>query len=62
MGSRQDLIDATKFIEGNQVLPVVSHILDGLESAEQGFNLLKRGSQTGKVVMSIRDVAEKTKL
>jgi D-arabinose 1-dehydrogenase-like Zn-dependent alcohol dehydrogenase len=62
MGSRQDLMDATRFIEKNQVLPIVSHTLNGLESAEQGFNLLRQGSQTGKVVMRIRDVAEKTKL
>jgi D-arabinose 1-dehydrogenase-like Zn-dependent alcohol dehydrogenase len=62
MGSQQDLVDATNFMEKNKVVPNVSHVLDNLESAEQGFTLLKQGSQTGKVVMRLWDNAGKVKL
>ncbi|KAF8802851.1 hypothetical protein BYT27DRAFT_6748988 [Phlegmacium glaucopus] len=37
--------DATEFLAGHRIVPVVSHVLDGLESAEEGFELLKRGDQ-----------------
>lgn len=55
MGSRQDLIDATAFLDTHKITPVVSHVLPGLESAEQGFELLKSGEQFGKVVIRISD-------
>ncbi|KIM48515.1 hypothetical protein M413DRAFT_437742 [Hebeloma cylindrosporum] len=55
MGSHQDLIDATNFIAQHRIVPIISHIVDGLESAEEGFELLKRGEQFGKVVIKLRD-------
>jgi len=55
MGSRQDLKDATEFIAQHRIVPIVSHVVDGLESTEQGFELLKRGDQFGKVVIKLRD-------
>lgn len=55
MGSRQDLIDATAFLDTHKITPVVSHVLPGLESAEQGFELLQSGEQFGKVVIRISD-------
>jgi D-arabinose 1-dehydrogenase-like Zn-dependent alcohol dehydrogenase len=54
MGSHQDLIDATKFLEEHQIVPVVSHVLDGLEAAEQGFEILQRGEQFGKIVIKMQ--------
>ena len=33
------------------IVPVVSHVLEGLGSAEQGFELMKHGSQFGKIVV-----------
>ncbi|KAF9517984.1 hypothetical protein BS47DRAFT_1482931 [Hydnum rufescens UP504] len=42
MGSRQELIDATAFIEKHRIVPVVSHVLRGLEEAEQGFEILRQ--------------------
>ncbi|PPQ65645.1 hypothetical protein CVT24_011799 [Panaeolus cyanescens] len=54
MGSHQDLRDATAFIEKHRIVPIVSHVVDGLESAEQGFELIKRGDQFGKVVIKLR--------
>ncbi|KAF9449462.1 NAD(P)-binding protein [Macrolepiota fuliginosa MF-IS2] len=55
MGSHQDLIDATNFLAQHSIVPHVSHVLDGLESAEEGFELMKRGDQFGKIVIKIRD-------
>ena len=31
MGSRKDLVDATEFITEHRIVPIVSHVLDGLE-------------------------------
>jgi hypothetical protein len=31
----------------------VSHIIEGLEAAEEGYELLKRGDQFGKIVIKI---------
>ncbi|KAI6029585.1 chaperonin 10-like protein, partial [Pisolithus microcarpus] len=45
MGSLEDLKDATAFIAERQIVPVVSHVLHGLEAAEDGFSLLRRGEQ-----------------
>nr|VWP00207.1 Uncharacterized protein [Ganoderma boninense] len=53
MGSQKDLVDATNFIAEHRIVPVVSHVLDGFESAEQGFKLLEEGSHFGKVVIRI---------
>ncbi|KAG5635627.1 hypothetical protein H0H81_010588 [Sphagnurus paluster] len=53
MGSRQDLVDATNFLTENRIVPVVSHVLDGLESAEQGFEVMSRGDQFGKIVIKV---------
>ncbi|KAG7442484.1 NAD-P-binding protein [Guyanagaster necrorhizus] len=53
MGSLQDMRDATAFLEEHRIVPVVSHVLEGLESAEEGFEILKRGDQFGKVVIRI---------
>ena len=54
MGSHKDLVDATSFLAAHRIVPVVSHVLDGLESAEEGFELINRGQQFGKVVIRIR--------
>ncbi|KAH9923590.1 NAD(P)-binding protein [Fomitopsis serialis] len=54
MGSRQDLIDATNFIAEHRVVPHVSLVLDGLEEAEEGFELMRKRQKFGKMVMRIR--------
>ncbi|KAF8876125.1 hypothetical protein CPB84DRAFT_1883223 [Gymnopilus junonius] len=56
MGSKQDMKDATDFLATHRIVPIVSHVLDGLESAEEGFELIKRGDQFGKVVIKLRQV------
>ncbi|KAF9819802.1 hypothetical protein IEO21_01893 [Rhodonia placenta] len=53
MGSCSDLRAATQFIADHSIVPLVSHIVDGLEKAEDAFELLHRGEQFGKIVISI---------
>ncbi|KAG1863611.1 hypothetical protein DFJ58DRAFT_774080 [Suillus subalutaceus] len=55
MGSLKDLTDATTFVSEHRIVPVVSHVLEGLEAAEEGFELMKRGDQFGKIVVRIFD-------
>lgn len=59
MGSRHDLINATNFLTQHRIVPFVSHIIDGLESAEDGFEVLKLGKQFGKVVIKIRETQKR---
>ncbi|TFK36440.1 hypothetical protein BDQ12DRAFT_706376 [Crucibulum laeve] len=54
MGSHKDLIEATNFLAEHRIVPVVSHVLDGLEAAEEGFELMKRGDQFGKIVIKVK--------
>lgn len=54
MGSHKDLIDATNFMAEHRIVPIVSDVLDGLESAEEGFDLINKGQQFGKVVIRVR--------
>lgn len=58
MGSTQDLKDATDFLSEHRIVPVVSHVLDGLEAAEEGFELMERGDQFGKIVIQLSDQAQ----
>jgi D-arabinose 1-dehydrogenase-like Zn-dependent alcohol dehydrogenase len=58
MGSHQDLIDATDFLSKHKIVPVVSTVLDGLESAEQGFEEMNQGGQFGKIVIKLRQPAK----
>ena len=53
MGSHQDLIDATAFMQTHRIVPVVSHVLEGIGAAEDGFDIMKKGTQFGKIVVKI---------
>ena len=61
MGSHKDLIDATEFITKHRITPIVSRVIEGLEKAEDGFELIKKGDHFGKIVIRIGD-ADKAKL
>ncbi|KAK7693879.1 hypothetical protein QCA50_003452 [Cerrena zonata] len=54
MGSHKDLIEGTEFLAKHKIVPLVSHILNGLESAEEGLSVIAKGEQFGKVVIRIR--------
>ncbi|KAJ7184834.1 hypothetical protein C8R46DRAFT_1065285 [Mycena filopes] len=53
MGSRQDMVDATRFIAEHKIVPVVATVLAGLASAEEGFELMEKGAQFGKIVLAM---------
>ena len=53
MGSIADLQHATEFLAEHKIVPVISEVLDGLEKAEDGFQLLEGGGQFGKVVVKV---------
>ncbi|KAF9239775.1 hypothetical protein BU15DRAFT_87802 [Melanogaster broomeanus] len=55
MGSHKDLVDATNFMVDHHIVPTVSHVLEGLGSAEEGFKLMERGDQFGKIVIRMED-------
>ncbi|GAA5963942.1 hypothetical protein JCM21900_004078, partial [Sporobolomyces salmonicolor] len=61
MGSREEFFSAIRFIGEHEIQPVVDTVLDGLEDAEKGFELMKRGGQFGKIVITVAK-EEKTKL
>ncbi|EPQ57803.1 NAD P-binding protein [Gloeophyllum trabeum ATCC 11539] len=54
MGSHRDIVEATKFMAEHRIVPTVSHVIDGLENAQEGFDLIKAGAHFGKVVVRIR--------
>ncbi|SDA03037.1 BZ3500_MvSof-1268-A1-R1_Chr11-1g03271 [Microbotryum saponariae] len=51
MGSREEFFESVKFTDRHGIRPVVADVLDGLEEAEKGFEILKNGSQFGKIVI-----------
>ncbi|KAI6148520.1 hypothetical protein BKA82DRAFT_12015 [Pisolithus tinctorius] len=55
MGSLKDIKDATTFMDKHRIVPVVSQVLQGLEAAEEGFSLLQRGDQFGKIIIRMED-------
>ena len=56
LGSHQDLLDATAFLSDHRIVPVVTHVLEGLEQTEEGFDLIRKGNQFGKVVINIASI------
>jgi D-arabinose 1-dehydrogenase-like Zn-dependent alcohol dehydrogenase len=59
MGSKKDLKDATEFLEKKRIVPCVGSVIYGLENAEKGFEMLRKGEQFGKVVIDVRGAAAK---
>ncbi|KAJ3515056.1 hypothetical protein NMY22_g14548 [Coprinellus aureogranulatus] len=55
MGSEKDLKDATAFVSKHRIVPVVSDVLQGFESAQEGFDLIERGDHFGKIVLKLGD-------
>ncbi|KAJ7268193.1 hypothetical protein B0H12DRAFT_96543 [Mycena haematopus] len=53
MGSRADLIAATAFLADHKIIPVISVVLPGLDAAEEGFKMMEKGSQFGKIVVKV---------
>ncbi|KAG8683762.1 hypothetical protein FRC08_014095, partial [Ceratobasidium sp. 394] len=58
MGSTLELRAATDFAAQHKLRPVVSTVLDGLESAEKGFELLASGKEFGKIVVRVEKAVQ----
>ncbi|EGN95835.1 hypothetical protein SERLA73DRAFT_155109 [Serpula lacrymans var. lacrymans S7.3] len=55
MGSHKDLLDATKFMAEHRITPIVSQVVNGLAATEEGFDIMKRGDQFGKIVIKLEN-------
>jgi D-arabinose 1-dehydrogenase-like Zn-dependent alcohol dehydrogenase len=55
MGSRDELVEATKFLAEKEIVPIVSEVLSGLDEAEKGFRRMEEGAQFGKIVIKIEE-------
>ncbi|KAJ6537728.1 hypothetical protein B0H19DRAFT_1180732 [Mycena capillaripes] len=53
MGSRADLVAATTFLTQHKIVPAVATVLPGLGAAEEGFEMMAKGSQFGKIVLKV---------
>ncbi|CAE6376854.1 unnamed protein product [Rhizoctonia solani] len=53
MGSTAELKAATDFAAKHKLKPSVSTVLEGLENAEQGFELIEKGRESGKIVVRV---------
>jgi D-arabinose 1-dehydrogenase-like Zn-dependent alcohol dehydrogenase len=58
MGSHKDLLDATEFLSQHKIVPVVSHVLDGLDKFEEGFEIMRKGDQMGKIILKLGEDKE----
>ncbi|KAG0227227.1 NAD-P-binding protein [Mortierella sp. GBAus27b] len=54
MGSRLEFEQMLDFVAKHKIKPVVSQVWQGLESSEEAFEVLKKGSQFGKLVLSLK--------
>ncbi|KAI8594842.1 hypothetical protein EDD21DRAFT_314121, partial [Dissophora ornata] len=54
MGSRLEFEQMLEFVNTHKLRPVVSQVWQGLESAEEVFELMKNHGQFGKLVLSLK--------
>ncbi|SNX81679.1 related to acyl-CoA synthetase [Melanopsichium pennsylvanicum] len=65
LGSFKEFAESIKFIEKHRIVPVVDIVLNGLDQAEKGFELLAQADKRsgGKVILKIADLeGKKSKL
>lgn len=64
MGSRKEFSDMVEFVKTNNLKPVVSRVIQGLdiEAIDGLFDNMKKGSQFGKLVVEISKGGETSKL
>ncbi|KAJ7032272.1 hypothetical protein C8F04DRAFT_1221926 [Mycena alexandri] len=62
MGSRADMVDATNFLAEHKIVPVVAAVLHGFAAAEDGFKMMEKGSQFGKIVLKLGEASVKANL
>ncbi|KAG0340050.1 hypothetical protein BG005_003314 [Podila minutissima] len=55
MGSRVEFGEMVDFVAKHKIKPVVSQVWPGLEFAEEAFNVIRTGTQFGKLVLSLKN-------
>ncbi|KAF9940825.1 hypothetical protein BGZ67_006676 [Mortierella alpina] len=58
MGSRLEFEQMLDYVSKHKLRPVVSQVWHGLESAEEAFEVMKKGSQFGKLVLSLKTASK----
>ncbi|KAF9950534.1 hypothetical protein BGZ70_001325 [Mortierella alpina] len=58
MGSRLEFEQMLDYVSKHKLRPVVSQVWRGLESAEEAFEVMKKGSQFGKLVLSLKSASK----
>jgi D-arabinose 1-dehydrogenase-like Zn-dependent alcohol dehydrogenase len=53
MGSLAEFKEAVSFIDKHQIVPVVHTVLPGLDKIEDGFQLMDKAGQFGKICVAI---------
>jgi hypothetical protein len=53
MGNALEFEKMVEFVQEHQITPVVSQVFNGLDSIEEAFDSIKKGSQFGKLVVSL---------
>lgn len=55
MGSLAEFKQMVRFVEDYQIQPIIFKTLSGFKDAAEGFEIIKKGQQFGKVVVKIVD-------
>ncbi|KAJ3108525.1 hypothetical protein HDU97_000807 [Phlyctochytrium planicorne] len=59
MGSLEEFNDMAKFIEKNKIKPTIAGVFDGLKNAEKAFDVMRRGTQFGKLLIDLEKGSSK---
>lgn len=62
MGSRKEFADMVDLVRNKQIHPVISHVVNGLNNVDELFEIMKRGENFGKLVVTVSDEGDQAKL
>ncbi len=62
MGSRSEFSSMVRFVGEKKIRPVVSLAVDGIDRADECFEVMKNGDQFGKLVIIISGESDSSKL
>ena len=58
MGSRAELADAVRYISSKRIIPVVDSV-HSVSNIEDGFDVMKAGTNFGKIVVRVQQESAK---
>jgi len=62
MGSAREFDELVQFVAKHKLVPLVEHVFHGLEQADQAFDLMKNADQFGKIVISLEENQQSSKI